>query len=192
MTALASPASATPPPAPAGDRVRAVAVSSAALDTPLGTLQLFAAERGLLAVGLPGVAREDLEAYLRRALGRVAIVADDAPLRAALAQLAEYFAGARRSFDLRLDPRGTPFQRAVWDAVAAIPYGETRSYGEIARALGRPAAARAVGAANGANPLAPIIPCHRVVGADGGLTGYGGGLAMKRHLLDLERSAATA
>jgi len=192
MMARASPASATPPPAPGGDRVRAVAVSSATLDTPLGALQLFATERGLLAVGLPGVAREAIEAYLRRALRRVAIVDDDAPLRAALAQLAEYFAGARRSFDLRLDPRGTPFQRAVWDAVAAIPYGETRSYGELARALGRPAAARAVGAANGANPLAPIIPCHRVVGADGGLTGYGGGLAMKRHLLDLERATATA
>lgn len=102
------------------------------------------------------------------------------------AQLAEYFAGTRTSFDLALDARGTEFQRAVWRALVAIPYGETRTYAEIARAIGRPEAVRAVGAANGRNPLSIVVPCHRVVGADGALTGYAGGLANKRRLLEVE------
>lgn len=102
-------------------------------------------------------------------------------------QLDEYFAGARRAFVVELDLEGTEFQRAAWTALAAIPFGETRTYGEQARAIGRPKAVRAVGAANGRNPVAIVLPCHRVVGADGALTGYAGGLAMKRFLLDLER-----
>ena len=111
----------------------------------------------------------------------------DAPfLRKAAAQLDEYFRGARREFDLRLRPTGTAFQLAVLNALATIPYGETRSYGEIAAQIGRPKAVRAVGAANGRNPLPIVIPCHRVIGADGGLTGFGGGLETKRYLLDLE------
>jgi methylated-DNA-[protein]-cysteine S-methyltransferase len=101
-------------------------------------------------------------------------------------QLAEYFAGERRSFDLPLDPRGTPFQLGVWRLLGEIPYGETISYGEQARRLGRLGAARAVGAANGRNPLSIVVPCHRVVGADGRLVGFGGGLDAKRYLLDLE------
>jgi methylated-DNA-[protein]-cysteine S-methyltransferase len=102
-------------------------------------------------------------------------------------QLAEYFAGKRRVFDLPLGPRGTGFQARVWRELTKIPYGETCSYGDIARAVGRPSASRAVGAANGRNPIAIIVPCHRVIGASGELTGYGGGLPMKRWLLAHER-----
>ncbi len=108
------------------------------------------------------------------------------PFREALAQLDSYFAGELRRFDLAVAPQGTPFQRMVWSALTTIPYGETVSYGELARRLGRPAATRAVGAANGRNPIPIVIPCHRVIGSDGSLTGFGGGLAIKRRLLDLE------
>jgi len=101
-------------------------------------------------------------------------------------QLAEYFAGERREFDLPLNPQGTAFQKEVWKALQEIPYGETRSYGEIACAVGREKAFRAVGMANHNNPISIIIPCHRVIGADGSLTGYGGGLDKKRFLLQLE------
>ena len=111
------------------------------------------------------------------------------PFRDAISQLEAYFAGRLRRFDVLLTPEGTPFQRDVWSALTAIPYGETVTYGELARRLGRPNASRAVGAANGSNPIPIIIPCHRVVGADGSLTGFGGGLAIKRRLLDLETGA---
>nr|HEX4318699.1 methylated-DNA--[protein]-cysteine S-methyltransferase [Kofleriaceae bacterium] len=104
-------------------------------------------------------------------------------LRDAARQLADYFAGTRRDFDLPLAPRGTGFQQIVWRGLLAIPFGETCSYGELAAAIGRPAASRAVGAANGANPIAIIIPCHRVIGSDRTLTGYGGGLPVKKWLL---------
>jgi len=102
-------------------------------------------------------------------------------------QLEEYFAGERTIFDIPLAPEGAPFEREVWRALEEIPYGETVSYGEIARRVGQPTAARAVGTANGRNPIAVIVPCHRVIGADGSLTGYGGGLERKRLLLELER-----
>jgi methylated-DNA-[protein]-cysteine S-methyltransferase len=104
----------------------------------------------------------------------------------AVEQLRAYFAGDLTQFDLTLDLRGTPFQRQVWHALTEIPYGETQSYGEIAERVGKPGAARAVGMANGHNPIAIIVPCHRVIGADGSLTGYGGGLDRKRILLQLE------
>jgi methylated-DNA-[protein]-cysteine S-methyltransferase len=106
-------------------------------------------------------------------------------------QLREYFAGTRTAFDLALDPHGTPFQQRVWRALQDIPYGETRSYGELARHLGDVKAVRAVGLANGANPIAIVIPCHRVIGAGGSLVGFGGGLPTKRALLDLERGQRT-
>lgn len=102
-------------------------------------------------------------------------------------QLREYFSGARRDFDLKLEPEGTVFQKKVWEALLEVPYGETRSYGEIAKAIGNPKAARAVGMANNRNPISIIIPCHRIVGADGSLTGYGGGLDKKTYLLELEQ-----
>lgn len=101
-------------------------------------------------------------------------------------QLREYFAGTRRAFDLPLAPRGTPFQREVWHALATIPYGETISYAQLAARVGRPTAMRAVGAANGRNPLPIVLPCHRVIGANGALTGFGGGLPTKQYLLRLE------
>ena len=102
-------------------------------------------------------------------------------------QLDEYFEGRRRGFDLPLAPSGTPFQLRAWKALEDIPYGATRSYGEQARAMGQPRAVRAVGAANGRNPIAIVVPCHRVIGGDGGLTGYGGGLDVKRYLIELEQ-----
>lgn len=106
----------------------------------------------------------------------------------AFRQLQEYFAGTRREFEVPYELRGTTFQKQVWSALAAIPYGQTRSYRDMAAAVGNPRAVRAVGAANGKNPMWIVLPCHRVVGADGSLTGYAGGLEMKRRLLELERS----
>jgi methylated-DNA-[protein]-cysteine S-methyltransferase len=116
--------------------------------------------------------------------------ADREAFAPALAQLREYFAGERTEFELELTMRGSEFQRAVWAALLEIPYGETASYGEIARRVGRPGKARAVGRANGSNPIAVIVPCHRVIGANGALTGYGGGMERKRLLLDLEAGRA--
>jgi len=113
-----------------------------------------------------------------------------APFASACAQLQEYFAGGRTSFALPLAMNGNPFERRVWRALGDIPYGETRSYGELARAIGHPSAARAVGVANARNPIAVIVPCHRVIGASGALTGYGGGLERKRLLLELESGQA--
>jgi methylated-DNA-[protein]-cysteine S-methyltransferase len=115
---------------------------------------------------------------------------DDSAFDEAAAQLAAFFAGRRTSFDLSLRPHGTPFQEQVWQALLGIPYGETVSYGELARRVGNVGASRAVGLANGRNPISIMIPCHRVIGADGRLTGYGGGLDRKRFLLDLERGAS--
>ena len=145
----------------------------AAVDTPIGTLWLAGDEDGLTAVSF-----DPLPAG-----------AESPVCGEAAEQLEAYFAGELRDFQLPLAPRGTDFQRSVWAAVAAIPYGGTASYLEIATTLGRPAACRAIGAANGRNPLPVVIPCHRVIGAAGGLTGYGGGLARKRALLDLEAGA---
>ncbi|MFA9430301.1 methylated-DNA--[protein]-cysteine S-methyltransferase [Egicoccus sp. AB-alg2] len=118
-------------------------------------------------------------------------VRDDHVVAEAAAQLSEYFAGERRTFDLPLSfARGTDFQQQVWRALCEIPYGETVSYGELAARIGQPTASRAVGLANGRNPIGIIVPCHRVVGANGTLTGYGGGLGRKQQLLDLERGHA--
>jgi len=147
---------------------------SLTIDSPLGTLRLFAERDDLVAVALPDRPAPDA----RPGTGGV--------LAAAARQLAEYFAGERRAFDLPLALQGTGFQQRAWRALLVIPYGETRSYGEQARAIGRPAAARAVGAANGKNPIAIIVPCHRVIGASGALVGYGGGRDAKRWLLDHE------
>ena len=113
-------------------------------------------------------------------------VRDDDALAPAATQLAEYFAGERTRFELALAPQGTPFQQKVWLALRDIQYGRTTTYGAIAAELGQPTASRAVGLANGRNPIAIIVPCHRVIGADGTLTGYAGGMDRKRHLLDLE------
>ena len=146
------------------------------LTTPIGELMLTADDDGALtSVNLPN--RHPDPAGWER---------DDELLAEPRRQLTEYFAGERTTFDLTLRPQGAPFQVRVWDALQRIPYGETASYGELAQRLGRPTAARAVGAANGRNPIAIVVPCHRVIGADGSLTGYAGGLECKRALLDLE------
>ena len=113
-----------------------------------------------------------------------------AVLDRAVAQLGEYFAGERTEFELPLEPAGTPFQRTTWLALREIPYAETINYGQLALRVGNPKASRAVGLANGRNPISIVVPCHRVIGADGSLTGYGGGLDRKRLLLDLERRVA--
>jgi O-6-methylguanine DNA methyltransferase len=116
----------------------------------------------------------------------IEVVEDPARTAGLRRQLEEYFAGERREFDLTLAPEGTPFERSVWEELRRIPFGETRSYGEIARAIGRPNAFRAVGRANGANPIPIVVPCHRVIGSDGSLTGFGGGLEAKSRLLEIE------
>lgn len=146
------------------------------LDTPIGTLRLVSDGESLVSIEFEG----------RWGNGDDILAGNDPVLAACARQLTEYFAGERRGFDLPLAPAGTDFQRAVWAALAAIPYGEVRSYRDIARAIGRPAAVRAVGAANGRNPLPIVVPCHRVVGSDGSLTGFAGGLDIKRRLLHLE------
>jgi O-6-methylguanine DNA methyltransferase len=132
--------------------------------------------------GAPAGERHRSEIFVERGGSAAA----EEHLRQALRELDEYFAGTRRTFTVPLDLRGTAFHRRVWDAVERIPYGETRSYAEIAREVAAPAATRAVGAANGANPVAPFVPCHRVVGSDGRLTGYGPGLLLKQRLLVFE------
>jgi methylated-DNA-[protein]-cysteine S-methyltransferase len=154
------------------------------ISTPVGRLRLAGDESGLRSISFQN--------RFRPATPAESSLRAEAPFREAIAQLEAYFAGALRRFDLPLAPEGTPFQREVWSALTAIPYGETVSYGELARRLGRPAASRAVGAANGQNPIPIVIPCHRVIGADGSLTGFGGGLAIKRRLLDLEAGVSGA
>ena len=156
------------------------------ISTDWGELWLCATERGLCGVAFGAEAPSSEIDRLAR-YGIAAPEAGDLPLlHEARAQLTEYFAGQRTAFDLPLDLRGADFQRAVWEALLAIPYGETRAYGDIAAAIGRPRAARPVGQAVGANPVGVIVPCHRVIGHDGRLTGFGGGLDLKRALLRLE------
>jgi methylated-DNA-[protein]-cysteine S-methyltransferase len=152
--------------------------------SPVGPLLLVANAQGLTQLHFQGGPRP---LHAARGWRRSA-----APFARVRSQLEQYFCGKRQSFDLVLAPQGTPFQLAVWQALRAIPYGETVSYGELAQRLGRGGSARAVGAANGANPLPIIVPCHRVVGADGSLTGFGGGLHIKRALLALEGAACVA
>ena len=164
------------------------AVHLASVDTPIGALRLASSERGLARVELPHASGRGLEGWLRRAFPGARCVEGFAPNRAAARQLLEYLDGKRERFELALDLRGTAFQQAVWGALMTIAYGETRSYTEVAHAIGMPNAVRAVGAANGANPLALVVPCHRVIAAAGGLGGYGGGLALKAKLLAMERS----
>ncbi len=153
------------------------------LDTPIGRLTIIASTTGVTHVLFDG--ENPIDVGLDAA---VPTVVDNPILRSACDQLGEYFAGERRDFDLPLDPHGTEFQVEVWSALAAIPYGKTLTYSQQAEAIGRPAAVRAVGSANGRNPIPIVLPCHRVVGSDGSLTGYAGGLDIKRQLLDLERA----
>ncbi len=153
------------------------------IDSPIGSLTL--------------AGREDTLAHLlmddhAHAPDRAGWHRDDTAFGAAVEQLDGYFAGERTEFDLDLELAGTDFQRRVWDALLTIPYGETRSYGRIAQQIGAPSASRAVGLANGRNPISIIVPCNRVIGSTGSLTGYGGGIDRKRTLLELEKKYATA
>lgn len=147
--------------------------------SPIGTLRLTADDHGL--TGLFMEAHRYGPAEVQADWER-----DDERFADVRRQLDEYFAGDRTDFDVQLAPSGTNFQQRVWEALRTIPYGEVRSYGEIAESIGRPSASRAVGAANGRNPISIIVPCHRVIGASGAMTGYGGGIERKRALLDLE------
>jgi methylated-DNA-[protein]-cysteine S-methyltransferase len=159
--------------------------------SPVGALLLTAEDAGLTRVRFaPRDGPYVLPADSAPAADRPGPAAD--AVRAAAAQLAEYFAGARTAFALPLAAGGTPFQRRVWAALGEIPHGATESYAALARRVGAPAAVRAVGGANGRNPLAIVVPCHRVVGADGSLTGFGGGVERKRWLLAHEGARASA
>lgn len=152
------------------------------LDSPIGMLTIIASDAGIRRILFEN---ETLAA--ERTIEDIPEATDDEIIQRAARQLSEYFGGDRREFDLALDLSGTEFQRAAWSALADIPYGETRSYAQQAAAIGRPGASRAVGAANARNPIPIVLPCHRVIGADGSLTGFGGGIDVKRQLLDLER-----
>jgi methylated-DNA-[protein]-cysteine S-methyltransferase len=151
------------------------------IDSPYGPLTLVADDGALCGLYMVGQRHRPPEENFGER--------DDAPFGEVSEQLRAYFSGELKDFSLELSLHGTPFQRSVWEQLRLIPYGETRSYGELADALGNPGASRAVGLANGRNPIGIIVPCHRVVGANGGLTGYGGGLDRKRRLLDFERGA---
>ena len=150
------------------------------IPSPVGALKLVASENGLVAI----LWENDSPKRVR--LGALVASPDHPLLRQAERELGEYFAGDRIVFDVPLNPAGTDFQKQVWAALLTIPYGETRSYGDLARQVGNPQASRAVGAANGRNPISIITPCHRAIGSDGALTGFAGGLEAKRYLLSHE------
>lgn len=161
----------------------------ASFDTPLGRMHLASTVRGVCRVRLPTEDEEGFFRWLNRKFGAEGLVEvgeNGSFVEEAIAQLRRYLKGELREFSCPVDLRGTPFQQAVWLEIKGISYGMTASYGDVARAIGRPKAFRAVGRAVGANPVPIIIPCHRVVGQDGSLRGYGGGLALKEALLRLE------
>lgn len=160
-------------------RTATSARATALIDSPVGKLFLAATDEGLTHILF--VADMESRPIASPGSGKAARI-----LARVRRQLAEYFGGRRHRFDLPLAPSGTPFQMATWKALREIPFGQTRSYGDLARRIGRARAVRAVGAANGANPIPIVVPCHRVIGADGSLTGYGGGLEIKKRLLRLE------
>ena len=167
------------------DSIHDACTAQTTIATPLGALLLARTERGLAGAWFEGQKHHPGPFTAARR-------PDDALLRRAADQVLAYFAGESDRFDLTLDLHGTPFQRAVWQALLAIPAGATRSYGEIAKALDAPSAVRAVGGAVGRNPVSVIVPCHRVVGSDGSLTGYAGGVDRKRALLAIERAVVAA
>jgi len=161
----------------------------ASFETPIGPCRVASTSTGLAHLELPRAAGRGLPGFCRSQLPDALLVDGYEPNRAAIRQILEFLGAKRQRFELPLDLRGTPFQRAVWQALLAIPYGETRSYPDVAAAVGRPRATRAVGSSNGANPLPLVVPCHRVVASGGGLGGYAGGAALKARLLAMERDA---
>jgi O-6-methylguanine DNA methyltransferase len=158
----------------------------AAIDTKVGEVRLISSDAGLCYLELPRADGRGFRGWLKRHAPGTRVVDAIAPNQAASEQLLEFLDGKRFEFDLPLDLRATAFQKLVYDALLAIPYGESRSYADIAAAIGRPSAVRAVGAANGANPIPFVIPCHRVIASDGQLQGYAGGLRLKARLLTME------
>jgi O-6-methylguanine DNA methyltransferase len=157
-------------------------------NSPIGPFRIASTAAGLAYVELPHSSGRGMRDWMQRYVPEHRCVDEVGPNRAAIDQILEYLASERTDFDVPLDLRGTPFQRAVWDVLLKIPYGETYSYAEVARAIGRPNAQRAVGSANNANPVSLVVPCHRVIAADGSLGGYGGGQDLKARLLAMERS----
>ncbi|MCP3983757.1 MAG: methylated-DNA--[protein]-cysteine S-methyltransferase [bacterium] len=164
----------------------------AEFETRHGQMRCASTERGLAYVHLPRAGGRGLDGWLRLHAPETQPVVAWEPNRVAIAQITEFLEGKRPCFDLPLDLRATPFQRLVYDALLEIPYGETRTYADIARCIGHPKAVRAVGAANGSNPIPLVIPCHRVVAAGGKLGGFGGGLPMKKQLLVMEHAKPLA
>ena len=156
------------------------------------TLHLAATDRGLCCITLPNEPLETLATWVNRHIPNAEMLKDDKKILPYAQQLREYFAGSRTEFTMPLDLYGTPFQHAVWVELKRVPYGETVSYSDLAQRIGHPKAVRAVGAANGANPIPFVLPCHRVIGKNGKLTGYRGGLDMKERLLRLEFSGRQA
>lgn len=158
------------------------------MDSPIGPLLLASTDEGLCYIDFAdekdGLGR--LQRWCKKTFLGVSPVRDDARNEGAVTQLSDYFAGKRKRFELKVDLHGTLFQKAVWNELANIPYGETRSYKDIALAIGASKAVRAIGGANNRNPIPIVIPCHRVIGSNGALVGYGGGLSIKEHLLSLE------
>ncbi len=165
-------------------------VHTAQFDSPIGVCRVASTEQGLAYVELPHASGRGIDGWRLRCLPDARCADGFAPNRVAISQILDYLEGKRTAFELPVDLRGTTFQRSVWAALLEIPYGETRSYLDVARTLGKPRATRAVGAANGANPVSLVVPCHRVVASSGKLGGYGGGLELKRRLLAMERSRA--
>ena len=160
-----------------------------AVHSPVGTFHAALSSAGLCCLAFPGDPLDACERWVRRWIRSARRSDDRVGLDWVSTQLTAYFEGQIREFSVPLDLRGTPFQLQVWNSLRTIPYGETRSYAQVAMAISRPRAVRAVGAANGQNPIPILVPCHRVVGSNGALVGYGGGLDTKRFLLDLERAA---
>ena len=156
------------------------------MDSPIGPVLLVSSEKGLVRVALPSESETDRITRIKAEFPDACFIEDVGKNQEAVRQIGEYFSGIRTSFTLPLDLRGTNFQKKVWNAMLKVPFGRTRSYGQIARDIGNPKACRAVGGSCGKNNIAIVIPCHRIIGSDGSMTGFGGGVPLKKKLLDLE------
>jgi O-6-methylguanine DNA methyltransferase len=157
------------------------------MNTQIGPLLLTSSDKGLVHIALPHQSGRDRLKEIKHAFPDCTLMEDGGKNREAVRQIEEYFRGVRTTFSLDLDLRGTDFQKKVWKALMKVPYGWTRSYGQIARDIGHPRAFRAVGGACHKNPIPLVIPCHRIIGSDGSMTGFGGGISLKEKLLDLEK-----
>jgi len=166
--------------------VNSLSLAIGSVETTAGVFGALVTPRGLARLSFPGESLDACRAFARRWWPQAPLVSDDGRLQPVRSQLAAYFRGELRDFSLALDMQGTPFQQQVWAALQQVPFGQTCSYAAIAQAIGRPTAVRAVGRANGANPVPIVVPCHRIIGSSGQLVGYAGGLGIKRQLLELE------